>query len=338
MDEINKDLLLVLDIEKWQALQDALAVVTGMAIITVDYKGVPVTKHSGCSEFCSQVRRVPLLNAQCQKCDSRGGLEATRLRKPYIYLCHAKILDAAVPIIVKGQYLGAIMIGQVILTDESDTRGLEILCEPNPELIRRELGGDAQLFDRLPQLSLGRVKTILDMLFHLCGYIAGSALDKMLAAELYMGMIGRSTRQGELSSYPLESLQGIRRALDSTIITSGIDHTSVEYPAVSSVLRPALEYISTHKGERCAMNDMAVLCHISPGYFSKLFLQEMGKTYTSYLLEVRIKWARELLISTDKAVGEIAQAIGFSDAGHFIKSFRRIEGVTPGEFREMQRL
>lgn len=73
------DLHKIINVDKWQSLQDALAKQTGMAIITVDYKGVPVTKHSGCHSFCQLLRDDPELSKNCQKCDSRGGIEATRL-------------------------------------------------------------------------------------------------------------------------------------------------------------------------------------------------------------------------------------------------------------------
>jgi len=78
----HQNLLKIINVEKWQYLQDSLATVTGMAIITVDYKGVPITRHSSRQMFCSLVREDPELTRHCQKCDSRGGLEATRR---YVY-------------------------------------------------------------------------------------------------------------------------------------------------------------------------------------------------------------------------------------------------------------
>jgi len=306
MNTDNKDLLSVLDIEKWQALQDALAVVTGMAIITVDYKGVPVTVHSGCSAFCKRVREVPALNMACQKCDSRGGLEATRQQKPYIYLCHAGILDAAIPIIVKNHYLGAIMIGQALLADADEASELELVCTPGKELLERELGADAQLAEELPRLSLGRVKTIVDMLFHLCNYIVEGIVEKNLVLDMFANTLPTPGLQGDLAG-----------------------------DQMNPVLKPALHYINTRKGERCTISQMAALCHISPSYFSKLFLREMGENYSAYLLRTRIKWAKELLMTTDKHINEIAVTAGFSDAGHFIRNFKKSEGTTPARFRQL---
>ncbi len=82
------DLKGILDIPLWEKVQDQLAKLTGTAIITVDYKGTPVTKHSCRTEFCSVIRENPVSRKRCYRCDALAGLEAVRLERPYIYLCH----------------------------------------------------------------------------------------------------------------------------------------------------------------------------------------------------------------------------------------------------------
>jgi len=67
----------ILNLENWQQIQDSLSKATKLAIITVDYKGIPITTHSCCNSFCTKVRSDPDLRALCQKCDSRAGLEAS---------------------------------------------------------------------------------------------------------------------------------------------------------------------------------------------------------------------------------------------------------------------
>ena len=47
-------------------IEDRLALVTGMAIITVDYRGFPVTRHSECTEFCKKIRLDPKTNGICK--------------------------------------------------------------------------------------------------------------------------------------------------------------------------------------------------------------------------------------------------------------------------------
>ena len=331
----KKSLLSVLEPEKWQTLQDALAVVTDMAIITVDYKGVPVTKHSACNAFCERVRNVPELNSECQKCDSRGGLEAARAQEPYIYLCHNNIVDAAIPIIVNNNYLGAIMIGQVLLSDANELAELEVMCETSMHKLERHLGPDTRLRLRLPRLSLSRVQMIVNMLFHLCNYIVGEAIENNIALEIYKNTLGSSQLQGDITVHGAEKLQNIKRKLDNAIVDVHVRREdSGSRKSVSAVLGPAIEYIEANKGERCTMAQMAALCHLSQSYFSRLFFREFGESYSSYLLRSRIKWAKELLESTGMDINEIAALCGFSDSGHFIRNFKKIEGTTPARYRK----
>ena len=99
----------IINIESFQKIQNDIAKATGVAIITTDYKGKPVTEHSSCTEFCKIIRSKDNLKELCEKCDSRGGLEAARSGRPYIYKCHRGLIDFAVPIIVEEQYLGSLM-------------------------------------------------------------------------------------------------------------------------------------------------------------------------------------------------------------------------------------
>ena len=54
------DIKSILDIPRWEAVQDQLAKATGTAIITIDYKGTPITKHSMRTDFCSIIRENPI--------------------------------------------------------------------------------------------------------------------------------------------------------------------------------------------------------------------------------------------------------------------------------------
>ena len=131
------DLDQLFDLPRWQLLQDRMAELTNMAIITVDYKGQPITKHSMCCPFCQSVRANPQLEKYCEVCDSRGGLEAVRSQKPYIYLCHFNIIDIAIPITVDDKYLGAIMAGQIRLKDSADIGSFENLLSTQKSVAAR---------------------------------------------------------------------------------------------------------------------------------------------------------------------------------------------------------
>jgi transcriptional regulator GlxA family with amidase domain len=65
----------------------------------------------------------------------------------------------------------------------------------------------------------------------------------------------------------------------------------------------------------------------------RVFQQATGMTPHTYVLDVRIKRARQLL-HQGQAIAQVAQATGFVDQSHFHKQFKRILGVTPGQYRK----
>ncbi len=93
----------ILNLNKFQKIQDEIAMATDLAVITVDYRGMPVTKHSRCSDLCKIVRAIPRYSKMCEKCDSRGGMEASRMHTIHLF-CHMGIVDFAIPIIVENQF------------------------------------------------------------------------------------------------------------------------------------------------------------------------------------------------------------------------------------------
>ena len=173
----------VIDIEIFQKIQDDIAEATGISIITVDYKGKPATKHSKCSDFCNLMRKNERFSELCEKCDSRGGLEAARLEKPYIYRCHKGLVDFATPIIVNGQYLGSVMAGQG-LTEEEDL-DLENIVNGKDNFKNLEEKEELlKAYKKLPVFKFERIQSIANMMFHISNYIVEEAVLKMAQKEL----------------------------------------------------------------------------------------------------------------------------------------------------------
>lgn len=109
-----------IDIEMLQSLQDSCAKAMGLAFVTVDYKGIPITEYSGFTPYCLLGRQSQGFAEMCEQCDAHGGLHAAITGQPYIYRCHADLVDFAVPLILNGSYTGALLGGQVRLADETE--------------------------------------------------------------------------------------------------------------------------------------------------------------------------------------------------------------------------
>ena len=323
----------ILDLERWQKLQDSISLVTGLAIITVDYKGIPLTKHSSRRAFCDYIRNQPSLCKLCQKCDSRGGLEAVRISRPYVYICHCNIIDIAIPIIMDNQYIGAIMAGEVRLSDKADENQLEKIVHASsnqfPDAPQIE-----QLYNDIPVISYEQLKISVQMLFDLCNYLVEEATNKNVILDLYEKISASNNFLLDSTNITSNSVKKIRRELGNALTSAYIKSSSQDkIQCTAKTLQPAFDYLYEHRNIMLSQKEAAYLCHISTGHFSRLFLKETGENYSVFCMRQKIEWAKKLLVRTDLPVAQISDELGFTEPSYFIKVFRKYEGVTPSYFR-----
>ncbi|CDN43277.1 helix-turn-helix domain-containing protein [Paenibacillus sp. P22] len=94
-----------------------------------------------------------------------------------------------------------------------------------------------------------------------------------------------------------------------------------------------LDYIHEHYDEELSLDYFACQMNMSAGHFSRLFKEEVGEKYVEYLAMYRLKKAKELLLSTDLRIDDIAGKVGYWGRHSFIRVFRKYEGVTPAQYR-----
>ncbi|MDF2881214.1 MAG: methyl-accepting chemotaxis sensory transducer [Clostridiaceae bacterium] len=114
----------VLDIDLLQKFQDNFAKSMNIASVTIDVKGNPITKPSSYTSFCNYTHSTSIGDSRCAESHKKGGEEATRTGRPYIYTCHAGLIDFAAPIMVNEKSIGTILGGQILYSqlDESIVR------------------------------------------------------------------------------------------------------------------------------------------------------------------------------------------------------------------------
>ncbi|GIP31233.1 helix-turn-helix domain-containing protein [Paenibacillus sp. J2TS4] len=74
--------------------------------------------------------------------------------------------------------------------------------------------------------------------------------------------------------------------------------------------------------------------NFSPNYITKVFRKDTGISFTEYLLDYRMKMAKKWLVDTDMKISDIAKKLKYNSSANFIRSFRKIDGMTPGQYRE----
>lgn len=121
--DIEKDELKLSDLidkEILQRIQDGFSDMSGMAALTTEANGKPVTSGSHFSDFCMKYTRGSKLGcARCEQCDSRGASLALERGESVVYFCHAGLMDFAAPIMAEDKMVGCFIGGQV-LTESPD--------------------------------------------------------------------------------------------------------------------------------------------------------------------------------------------------------------------------
>ncbi len=105
----------IIDVDTLQKFQDNFAKSINIASITVDVNGNPVTKPSSYTSFCRDYTQSTSKGEKgCAESHKRGGEEAVRTGRPYVYTCHAGLIDFAAPIMIEGVHIGTILGGQIL--------------------------------------------------------------------------------------------------------------------------------------------------------------------------------------------------------------------------------
>lgn len=102
---------------------------------------------------------------------------------------------------------------------------------------------------------------------------------------------------------------------------------------VDPKLRRVLAYLGENLGEPISQATVAGLVRMSPPAFSRFFRRAMGKTFQSYLTDLRLGLACRQLLDTERGISEIAYAVGFGNLSNFNRAFRLSRNVSPREFR-----
>jgi AraC-like DNA-binding protein len=97
--------------------------------------------------------------------------------------------------------------------------------------------------------------------------------------------------------------------------------------------RRVLQHIEAELGGPIKIDDLAHVARLSPGYFARAFRADFGCSPHAYIVDQRIRQAKELMLTTDKSLAGIAVACGLSDHAHLTRLFRRAVGETPANWR-----
>lgn len=96
-----------------------------------------------------------------------------------------------------------------------------------------------------------------------------------------------------------------------------------------------LEYLmENYKQDDISLSMVAEKFGYSEQYLSKLFKKVLGENFLEYLAKIRVNHAKKLMLESEKSINEISQLVGYSNVHTFIRVFKKLENITPGQFKE----
>lgn len=129
-----------------------------------------------------------------------------------------------------------------------------------------------------------------------------------------------------------ESMQDLKQWLDH-ILDIICDNPDVS-KRYSELVKSAVTIISKDYSKDLSLKTVAEELHVNSVYLGQLFKKETERSFSQYLNQVRIKKAQYALLNTDKPINEVGYDIGYNNPTYFFKMFRKLNGLTPKEFRE----
>jgi YesN/AraC family two-component response regulator len=105
--------------------------------------------------------------------------------------------------------------------------------------------------------------------------------------------------------------------------------------ASNFVVRQAISYIEKHYGEKITLGEVADKCYVSQWHLSKLLNRHTDENFYDILNGIRIKEAKRLLANPSLRINEISEMVGYIDQAHFSRVFKKIEGISANEYRNL---
>ncbi|MFD1736986.1 response regulator [Bacillus salitolerans] len=108
----------------------------------------------------------------------------------------------------------------------------------------------------------------------------------------------------------------------------------IDYLDVSKIVSDALKVVHDKYQEKLNLSAVANEIHVNPSYLSRKFSEEVGLSFSDYLIDYRVEVAKNLLVAEKASISEISERVGFNSLHYFSSIFKRKVGITPKMYRE----
>lgn len=139
------------------------------------------------------------------------------------------------------------------------------------------------------------------------------------------GYLGEFDRQGSLEEAKSWMLGGVANLLET--------RAEKRLNKNGEIVERIKQFILVNMNQNISLDNIAAKMHFSPDHLRYLFKKSTGTTFLAYLHSIKMEKAREMILSSDSKVEEIALNLGYGSSNYFIKKFKEYYGFTPKEYR-----
>jgi two-component system response regulator YesN len=171
--------------------------------------------------------------------------------------------------------------------------------------------------------------------------------ERVNLRALFMALIEQGHDLGRpLENFDLEGFESTFFTRDKTATAQYMENTlnqifdwiiEKKISSFDTEIEFAVNYINRHYKENPSLQEVADYMNLSAHYMSKLFKRETGENFSSYLTRCRMEEAKDRIQHTDENLIAIAYELGFNEPNYFSRVFKKMEGVTPSQYRNRVR-
>ena len=179
------------------------------------------------------------------------------------------------------------------------------------------------------RLAATAIRSLKNSIICSCTFMARAAItggvspdDAFTLSDTYIQRIEECINNNELVKFEEAMISGYTAAVNSA-----------RKNRYSAAVNQALSYIDAHLCEPIPVSRIANAVYLNPNYLSGIFTSETGETIHNCIIRRRIEEAAFYVKNSSESFAEIAAFYQFSSQSHFVQSFKKIMGVTPGVYR-----
>lgn len=315
-------------------IRDVFYTTTGLAVSchypgSKEYDSYPIVEPN---PYCEAIQRREGGVERCLKSDQDALSLARAEGRSRVYTCHAGLVNLVVPLSYAGRDLGALFIGQLAPRDVDEAAFDRVYSGLSTLGLEREPLWES--FGKLKTYDERELELAERLLALLSKYILSVEDELCLRAQLH-------EKENEILRYEntqmrmRNELQDLSIRVLEDLVRGGTEPSGAGGSGAQKrgLVDRARGFIRSNFDRDISVSDVARAIYLSPNYFSTIFKEIVGEGFSNYLSRVRVEEGMRLLRETDLPIKTVVSKVGFKDYNYFNRTFRRIVGTPPAEYR-----